>query len=69
MPYNYIKNNNIEVFLKGRCVYINGCSYPLPKKCKGQSISTINGRIFIDGYEFKQSIFKRTLKAFYYKYF
>lgn len=50
-------------------VEINGCKYPFPRRMKGRTVSQVNGKIYIDGYEFKNGKFKKTLKALYYKWF
>ena len=39
------------------------------KKIKGHSVSQIDNHIFIDGYEFINGKFKRTLKALYHLFF
>lgn len=39
------------------------------KKIKGYSVSQIDNHIFIDGYEFINGKFKRTLKALYHLFF
>jgi len=50
-------------------VEINGYKYPFPRRMKGRTVSQVNGKIYIDGYEFKNGKFKKTLKALYYKWF
>ena len=50
-------------------IEINGVRYKFPKRVKGHSISQINNHIFIDGYEFVNGRFKRTLKALWHLFF
>lgn len=44
---------------------------PLPKKCKGYTSSVINGRVFVNGYEFKfdENKWKRTFRALFHYIF
>lgn len=48
---------------------INGVEYPWVKGMKGNSMTQINGKIYIDGYELKNGEWKKTLLALYYKIF
>lgn len=66
---NYQYSNGNEVLVENGFAIINKIKYELPKKCKGKNITTINGKIYIDGYEFKNYKFKRTLKALWHKWF
>ena len=50
-------------------IEINGVRYNFPKGMKGNSISQIDNHIFIDGYEFIDGKFKRTLRALYHLFF
>ena len=50
-------------------IEINGVKYKFPKRVKGHSISQIDNHIFIDGYEFIDGKFKRTLRALYHLFF
>lgn len=43
--------------------------YPIPKHIRCCNVTQTNGGIFIDGYEFKNGEFKRTLKAFWHLFF
>ena len=54
---------------KERYVEIGGYKYPFPRGMKGRCVSQINEKVYIDGYEFKNGKFKKTLKALYYKWF
>ena len=42
---------------------------PLPKKYTSVSLTTINGKIFINGYEWKDDQWKRTFRALWYWFF
>ena len=50
-------------------LYHNGKEYKLPEKCNENNLTTVNGRVFIDGYEFRNGKFKKTLRAWIYKHF
>lgn len=50
-------------------IEINGIRYNFPKGMKRHSISQIDNHIFIDGYEFVNGQFKRTLKALWHLFF
>ena len=60
-----ISNN---VIVKGNQVTIDGVELP-PAPCKGNNLTTINGKVYIDGYEFKNGKWRKTLKALWYKWF
>ena len=50
-------------------IEINGVRYKFPKRLKGHSVSQVDNHIFIDGYEFIDGKFKRTLRALYHLFF
>ena len=50
-------------------IEINGVRYKFPKRGKGHSVSQVDNHIFIDGYEFINGKFKRTLRALYHLFF
>ena len=50
-------------------IEINGIRYKFPKRVKGHSVSQIDNHIFIDGYEFVNGRFKRTLEALWHLFF
>ena len=54
---------------KEKWIEINGVKYKFPKRVKGHSVSQIDNHIFIDGYEFIDCKFKRTLRALYHLFF
>jgi len=59
--------NTIQIF-EG-FIIINGVKYDLPKKCKNNNVTQINGKIYINGYEFINGEFKKTLTALWHKLF
>lgn len=56
------------VVVCGNRVVINGKELP---QCpgRGRNITTINNRVYIDGYEFKRGKWRRTLAALYHLWF
>lgn len=54
---------------KEKWIEINGVRYKFPKRVKGHSVSQVDNHIFIDGYEFIDGKFKRTLRALYHLFF
>lgn len=51
-------------------VIINGIKLPaLPSKCRCNSVTTINNKVYIDGYEFKNGKWKKTLRAWWHLWF
>ena len=50
-------------------IEINGVRYKFTKRVKGHSVSQVDNHIFIDGYEFIDGKFKRTLRALYHLFF
>lgn len=68
---NYQSYNGISSITDSsrRVTTINVIEYPWVKGMKGKSISQINGKVYIDGYELKNGEWKRTLLGLYYKCF
>ena len=58
----------METIIIGKKVIINNQELP-PCPGNGHNITTINGKVYIDGYEFKNGKWKKTLKALYHKWF
>ena len=52
----------------GNKVTINGVELP-PVPSKGRNSTVINGKVYIDGYEFKNGKWKRTLRALWHLWF
>lgn len=52
------------------CVYHNGKLLPpLPNNRKANSITQIDDKLYVNGYEWKGNQWKKTLKALWHKYF
>ena len=64
--------NNIQIgsnyAIIGDRVIVNGVELP-PVPSSGYNSTVINGKIYIDGYEFKDGEWKRTLKALWHLLF
>ena len=60
-------NNNI-VRVLGNRVWINGKELPLAPG-KGRNVTQIDGKVYIDGYEFKNGKWRRTLAALWHLWF
>ena len=65
---NIKKENKMETIIIGKKIVINNKELP-PCPGNGHNITTINGKVYIDGYEFKNGKWKKTLKALYHKWF
>lgn len=59
---------NGKTVVSGNRVWINNEELP-PCPSKGHNITMIDGNVYIDGYEYKDGRWKRTLKALWYKWF
>lgn len=59
-------SNNTTVI--GNQVYINGTPLP-PAPCKGRNSTMIDGKVYLDGYEYKNGKWKRTLMALWHLWF
>jgi hypothetical protein len=60
------------VIQSGKKLIIDGKEYDLPKKKKwndGCSVSLINGKVYVDGFELIDGEWKRTLKALFHYIF
>lgn len=57
------------VSISGKKCTVDGKIVPFKEGMKGKSITTINGKIFIDGYEYVNGEWKMTLRALLHKYF
>lgn len=62
--------DNSYVSINGEKVYINGVSYNLPKAfIGGTSVTTINGKVYVNGYELKNGKWKITLRSLFHLFF
>ena len=63
---------NIQIgdnyIVQGNRVIIDGVELP-PVPSKGYSSTVINGKVYIDGYEFRNGKWKRTLRALWHLLF
>lgn len=68
MISSYISNDCVIV---GNKIMINGTQVPpVPgKRGNYRSVTTINNKVYIDGYEFVGGYWKKTLRALWYKWF
>ena len=55
------------VFINDNYLNFKGIKYPLP--CKPTNVTTIGEKVFVNGYEFKNGKWKKTIKAIFHKYF
>ena len=63
-------NGNLSnsIITNGNNVTINGVKLP-PAPCAGNNSTVINGKIYLDGYEFVNGEWKRTLTALWHLFF
>ena len=59
---------NVIVNQSNRTITVGDEIYPFPKGVIGRSVTTINGKSYIDGYELVGGKWKKTLKGIFYKY-
>jgi len=62
-------SNNVFINSKDRVVVSGSYVVSFHKKMTGKSITTINGKCYIDGFELVNGKWRRTLAAFWHKYF
>lgn len=66
---NNIQQSNNSIIIGNR-VWIDGKELPpVPIKCRGHSVTTIDNKVYIDGYEFKKGKWRRTLRALWHLWF
>ena len=49
-------------------IYIGGQKIPNPR-CKLNNVTIINNKVYVNGYEYKNGTWKKTLAALWHKYF
>ena len=68
-----IQNQNGQaIMLDSSSLLVNGVAYELPESIKnrsGHSLAQVNKKIFIDGYEFRNGKFRRSLLALFHMLF
>lgn len=50
-------------------IYVGGQKIPMPPHGLNNVIAIINNKVYIDGYEYKDGKWKKTLAAWWHKYF
>lgn len=65
---NSIIGDGTHIFQAGGKVVIDGKELP-PCPTKGKNCTIINNKVFIDGYEWKDNKWQKTLRALYHKWF
>lgn len=50
-------------------IFVNGKSIPLEDGVVGNNTTIIDGRVFVDGKEYKNGTWKKTLRAMWHKFF
>ena len=66
---NNIQTTNSSMVI-GTRVWVNGEELPpTPTKRKSHSVTQIDSKVYVDGYEFIDGKWKRTLKALWYMWF
>jgi len=62
-------SGSVFVNQQKRVVVMGDKVIPFHRKMTGSSVTTINGKSYIDGYEYKNGTWKKTFKALWYKHF
>lgn len=65
---NSVISSNSRVVIVGNEVTINGVRLP-PCPAKGHNLTTINNKVYLNGYEFVNGKWKKTLRALWHKWF
>ena len=65
---NTVISSNSEVVVVGNEVTINGVKLP-PCPAKGHNSTIIDNKVYLDGYEFVNGKWKRTLRSLWHKWF
>lgn len=61
-----ISNSDVQINSHGR-IYVNGKEIPCPFE-NPNNITVINDKVFVDGYEWKNGEWKRTIRAMWHKW-
>lgn len=66
---NLIIQNGQEVRYSKDRIVVNGAAIPNPPKFKANSVTIVDNRLFVGGYEYIDGKWKRTLRALWHKWF
>lgn len=66
---NLIIQNGQDVRYSKDRIVVNGVAIPVPPKFKTNSVTIVDNRLFIGGYEYIDGKWKRTLRALWHKWF
>jgi uncharacterized protein YxjI len=67
MNIQFSDGHSAIINARKRVTIINGKEIPFHPKMSGNSMTTINGKSYIDGFELINGEWKRTLKALWYR--
>jgi hypothetical protein len=65
---NVTIQDGVRVAIQENSLSVNGNEFPLPKG-NGNNSAVVNGNIFVNGYEFRDGEWKRTLRALFHRFF
>ena len=66
---NTIIQNGQEVRYSKDRIVVNGVTIPVSQKFKANSVTIVDNRLFVGGYEYINGKWKRTLRALWHKWF
>ena len=66
---NTIIQNGKEVRYSKDRIVVNGVTIQVPQKFKANSVTIVDNRLFVGGYEYINGKWKRTLRALWHKWF
>ena len=66
---NTIIQNGKEVRYSKDRIVVNGVTISNPPKFKANSVTIVDNRLFVGGYEYINGKWKRTLRALWHKWF
>lgn len=66
---NTIIQNGQEIRYSKDRIVVNGVTIPVPQKFKANSVTIVEHRLLVGGYEYINGKWKRTLRALWHKWF
>lgn len=66
---NTIIQNGQDVRYSKDRIVVNGVAIPVPPKFKANSVTIVDNRLFVGGYEYINGKWKRTLRSLWHKWF